>query len=60
MQESLLKVLSFIIGADGLKEETGVRQKMILSDTNVYQPDNSMVVFIVRPEIAAMEQIVFQ
>jgi hypothetical protein len=48
MDETILKVLSFVIGV--LPDTCKVNEKMILSDTKVFQPKNNTVIFIVRPD----------
>ena len=49
MDESILKVLSFVIGQ--LPDSSKKMQKMILSDKFVIQPENQTVIFAVRPNI---------
>jgi hypothetical protein len=58
IDKSLIKVLSFVMGT--LPENLAIKQKFLLDSTNVYQPSNPTVVFIVRPTIETMDAIVNQ
>ena len=58
MDETILKVLSFVIGV--LPDSCKVNEKMILSDTKVFQPKNNTVIFVVRPDRDVVQQIIHQ
>ena len=62
MEESLLKVLSFVIG--NFPESAKVKQKITLYNKAIdkYIPnvDNSTVVFVARPDVDVVEQIIKQ
>lgn len=62
--ESLLKVLSFVIGVNGFPDSCKVRQKITLYDEkkDKYFPrvEHQTVVFVVRPDYNVVEQIVYQ
>ena len=58
MDEGIHKALSFVIG--DFPESAKVRENFILSDEHVQEPAHKDVVFIVRPEISVMRQIIYQ
>jgi hypothetical protein len=48
IDKSILKVLSFVLERE--PESAKIKQKFILSDKLVFQPENPTVVFLVRPD----------
>lgn len=58
MDESILKILAFVIGAPS--EAAKIKQKVKLSDKYVITPDHGTVIFIVRPDLEQIKKIIYQ
>jgi len=57
MDDTILKVLSFVIGV--LPESAKVKQKMILGDKQVINPEHPTVIFAVRPDLDQVKKIIW-